>query len=287
MVRGAVGVCDVTTLGKIDVQGPDAAAFLDRVYANTISTLAVGRVRYGLMLREDGFVMDDGTVARLGERHFLRHHHHRGGRAGDGAPRVLPPSACGRSSTCRLISVTEQLGAAGGGGAAVAGAAERRARRADRRCRLPVHGLRRGAGRRGGGTAVPDLRSRASSAYELAVPARFGAALCARCWRRARPLGGGPYGHGGAERAPDREGAPRPTPSCTGAPPPTTSGSAGCWRRARTASARPARRGRAWPGRSASSWSGCGRSIAAARLLAGAHVVAPGAEPRRRTTRAT
>ncbi len=71
IVRGSVGVCDVTTLGKIDVQGPDAADFLDRVYANTISTLAVGRVRYGLMLREDGFVMDDGTVARLGETHFL------------------------------------------------------------------------------------------------------------------------------------------------------------------------------------------------------------------------
>ena len=71
MVRGAVGVCDVTTLGKIDVQGPDAARLLDRVYANTISTLAVGRVRYGLMLREDGFVMDDGTVARLGETHYL------------------------------------------------------------------------------------------------------------------------------------------------------------------------------------------------------------------------
>ena len=81
MVRGAVGVCDVTTLGKIDVQGPDAAALLDRVYANTISTLAVGRVRYGLMLREDGFVMDDGTVARLGDGAFPRHHHHRGGRA--------------------------------------------------------------------------------------------------------------------------------------------------------------------------------------------------------------
>ncbi|MBP7241172.1 sarcosine oxidase subunit alpha family protein [Amaricoccus sp.] len=71
MVRSTVGVCDVSTLGKIDVQGPDAAAFLDRVYANTISTLAPGRVRYGLMLREDGFAMDDGTVARLGPAHFL------------------------------------------------------------------------------------------------------------------------------------------------------------------------------------------------------------------------
>ena len=71
----------MTTLGKIDVQGPDAAVFLDRVYANTVSTLAVGRVRYGVMLREDGFVMDDGTVARLGEGHYPRHHHDGGGRA--------------------------------------------------------------------------------------------------------------------------------------------------------------------------------------------------------------
>ena len=69
--RSAVGICDVTTLGKIDIQGKDAAAFLDRVYANTFSTLAVGKVRYGLMLREDGFVMDDGTTARLGDTHFL------------------------------------------------------------------------------------------------------------------------------------------------------------------------------------------------------------------------
>jgi len=69
--RSAVGVCDVTTLGKIDVQGEDAAAFLDRVYCNTFSTLKCGRVRYGLMLREDGFVMDDGTTARLDDEHFL------------------------------------------------------------------------------------------------------------------------------------------------------------------------------------------------------------------------
>jgi sarcosine oxidase subunit alpha len=70
-VRAGVGVCDVTTLGKIDVQGKDAAAFLDRVYANRMSTLAVGRVRYGVMLREDGFVMDDGTCARLADSHFV------------------------------------------------------------------------------------------------------------------------------------------------------------------------------------------------------------------------
>jgi sarcosine oxidase subunit alpha len=70
-VRERVGICDVSTLGKIDLQGPDAARFLDRLYANTLSTLAVGRARYGVMLREDGFVMDDGTVARLGDERYL------------------------------------------------------------------------------------------------------------------------------------------------------------------------------------------------------------------------
>lgn len=70
-VRNAVGICDVSTLGKIDIQGPDAAKLLDFVYTNTFSTLKVGKVRYGLMLREDGHVMDDGTCARLGDQHYL------------------------------------------------------------------------------------------------------------------------------------------------------------------------------------------------------------------------
>jgi len=70
-VRARVGITDVSTLGKIDVQGPDAARFLDFVYANTFSTLAVGRARYGIMLRDDGLAFDDGTTARLGPQHFL------------------------------------------------------------------------------------------------------------------------------------------------------------------------------------------------------------------------
>ena len=71
MVRNHVGTCDVSTLGKIDIQGPDAAAFLDFVYCNTFSTLKENRTRYGLMLREDGHVMDDGTTARLGPNHYV------------------------------------------------------------------------------------------------------------------------------------------------------------------------------------------------------------------------
>jgi heterotetrameric sarcosine oxidase alpha subunit len=69
--RKSVGVCDVTTLGKVDVQGTDAAAFLNKVYCNGFAKLAVGKTRYGLMLREDGIAMDDGTAARLAEDHFV------------------------------------------------------------------------------------------------------------------------------------------------------------------------------------------------------------------------
>jgi sarcosine oxidase subunit alpha len=70
-VRGSVGICDVTTLGKIDIQGRDAGEFLNRVYCNGFATLAVGKVRYGLMLREDGVAYDDGTTARLAEHHYV------------------------------------------------------------------------------------------------------------------------------------------------------------------------------------------------------------------------
>ena len=69
--RHAAGVCDVSTLGKIELTGPDVGAFLDLLYVNTFSTLKPGRVRYGLMLREDGFVFDDGTVARLSDDCWL------------------------------------------------------------------------------------------------------------------------------------------------------------------------------------------------------------------------
>jgi sarcosine oxidase subunit alpha len=69
--RERVGICDVSTLGKIDVQGPDAAEFLNRLYCNGFAQLEVGKARYGLMLREDGIVMDDGTTSRLGPEHFF------------------------------------------------------------------------------------------------------------------------------------------------------------------------------------------------------------------------
>ena len=69
-VRQNVGLCDVTTLGKIDIKGPDSAEFLNRVYTNAWLKLPVGKARYGVMLREDGIVMDDGTTTRISDTHY-------------------------------------------------------------------------------------------------------------------------------------------------------------------------------------------------------------------------
>ena len=69
--RRSVGILDYSTLGKIDIQGRDAVELLNRVYTNAWSKLAVGRARYGLMLGEDGMVMDDGVTSRLGETHYI------------------------------------------------------------------------------------------------------------------------------------------------------------------------------------------------------------------------
>ncbi|MEP6147293.1 MAG: sarcosine oxidase subunit alpha, partial [Nisaea sp.] len=69
-VRDGCGILDASTLGKIDIQGPDAAEFLNRIYTNAWLKLGVGRCRYGLMLKEDGMVMDDGVTTCVGENHY-------------------------------------------------------------------------------------------------------------------------------------------------------------------------------------------------------------------------
>jgi len=69
-VRQNVGICDVTSLGKIDIKGRDSAEFLNRVYTNAFLKLPIGKARYGVMLREDGMVFDDGTTTRIAENHF-------------------------------------------------------------------------------------------------------------------------------------------------------------------------------------------------------------------------
>ena len=158
-VRSAVGLCDVSTLGKIEVAGRDAGMFLDRLYINVMSRLAPGRTRYGLMLREDGFVMDDGTVACLGENHYVL-----------STTTANAAAVMSHMEFCRdvlwpgldvsMVSVTEQWAQY-----AIAGPRARevlfRARRSSARSlerSLSVHGRRAGDDpRRNRGPAVPHL----------------------------------------------------------------------------------------------------------------------------------
>ena len=192
--RAGVGICDVTTLGKIDVQGADAAEFLNRIYANAMASLKVGMVRYGLMLREDGFAWDDGTCARLGQTHYV----------------VTTTTANAGTifrhmEFCRqclwpdldvsLISTTDawaQLSIAG------PNARKLLQRVADgfdlSNAGLPFMGC-------ANLTICGGLRARifrisfsGELAYELAVPARYGNALMARLIQIGADLGAAPYG---------------------------------------------------------------------------------------------
>lgn len=188
-VRNAVGVCDVSTLGKIDVQGPDAARFLDLVYTNMMSSLKPGRVRYGLMLREDGHVMDDGTCARLGAQQF------RITTTTAAAAEVMRHLDFVQQAFCadwqmRLISVTESVAQF-----ALAGplADDALAHLLGDVPDLPFMGC---APVRIGGVDGWLFRISFSGerGYELAVPTRFGADLFRQLVGLAEGLGGGAYG---------------------------------------------------------------------------------------------
>jgi sarcosine oxidase subunit alpha len=193
-VRSSAGVCDVSTLGKIDIQGADAGAFLDRVYINTFSTLPMGKVRYGLMLREDGFVMDDGTTARLGETHYvmstttanaakvMQHLEH--------ARQVLWPEL-----DVQMVSVTEQWAQY-----AVAGPSSRRLLEGLlgdvidlSNTAFPYLACAQLAWR---GVPVRLFRISFSGemAYEIAIPARHGDALIRAIMTAGQEFGAVPYG---------------------------------------------------------------------------------------------
>jgi sarcosine oxidase subunit alpha len=194
-VRSGVGICDVSTLGKIDVQGPDAGAFLDRLYTNTFSTLPVGKARYGLMLREDGFVMDDGTTSRLAPEHFLMT------TTTVNAGKVLQHMEfCAQwlwpELDVQFVSVSEQWAQF-----AVAGP---KSRELLQRVVDGQHDISNGAfpylaaGALSVMGGVPARLFRISFsgelAYELAVPARHGAALAEALMRAGAGLGVTPYG---------------------------------------------------------------------------------------------
>ncbi|MDM7932101.1 sarcosine oxidase subunit alpha family protein [Tabrizicola sp.] len=189
MVRQAVGVADVSTLGKIDIQGKDAGRFLDFVYTNTFSTLPVGRVRYGLMLREDGLVLDDGTSARLGADHYLMT------TTTAAAGLVMRHLDFVHQAFCadwqvRFISATEAWAQF-----AIAGPKARELVNSflEAPVDLPFMGV---APVRIGGVDGRLFRISFSGeeGYEVAVPTRFGEALFRDLLARAETMGGGPYG---------------------------------------------------------------------------------------------
>ena len=197
MSASAVGVCDVSTLGKIDVQGRDAGIFLDRVYANTFSTLPVGKARYGLMLREDGFVLDDGTTARLAEDHYFMT------TTTANAVKVMQ-----HLEFCQQCSLARARRGAGLGHRAM-GAISRSPVRARAtccrrivdpepttlQCGLPLSRLRRSHRlRRHAGTALSACRSPASSPTRSRAGAVRRQLWSAPSWRRARRIGIAPYG---------------------------------------------------------------------------------------------
>ena len=189
MVRSSVGVTDVSTLGKIDIQGKDAGRFLDLVYTNTFSTLPVGRARYGLMLREDGHVLDDGTTARLAEDHWLMT------TTTAAAGLVMRHLDFVQQAFCagwdvRFISVTEAWAQF-----AVAGPVARDliASALGHTPGLPFMGcmdvtIQGVAGR------LFRISFSGEEGYEIAVPTRFGEALFRDLTARAETMGGGLYG---------------------------------------------------------------------------------------------
>ncbi|UWR27466.1 sarcosine oxidase subunit alpha family protein [Sulfitobacter sp. S223] len=191
-VRRTVGVCDVSTLGKIDIQGPDAAKLLDFVYTGMFSTLRENRVRYGLMLREDGTVMDDGTCARLGPNHYLMTT--TTAAAGDVMRHLeFVTQALHPEWDVVFTSVTEQWAQF-----AVAGPKARSL--LNKLLNDPVDNdafpfMACGAVRVMGVDArLFRISFSGEHAYELAVPARYGAALFERLVERAEALEGGAYG---------------------------------------------------------------------------------------------
>ena len=191
-VRNAVGVCDVTTLGKIDVQGPDAARLLDLLYTGKMSTLKLGKVRYGVMLREDGMVMDDGTCARLSDDRYVITT--TTGAAGEVMAhvefcvQVLHPEW-----QVSVVSVTEQWAQF-----AVAGPKSRELLAGllgDDLSDADWPFMSCGAMQVGGIEGrLFRISFSGELAYEIAVPARYGDALARDLATRAAVLGGGLYG---------------------------------------------------------------------------------------------
>jgi sarcosine oxidase subunit alpha len=192
-VRERAGLFDGSTLGKLEVYGRDAAQFLDLMYVGTMSTLAIGQARYGVLLNEHGTLVDDGIVARLGEHHFWVN------TSTAGAERTA--AAFEEWLQCELVNlkvlvtpVTSRWGVV-----TVAGPrAWRWLESVGLDAALAPDRMKHMTLRASTFDGVPLRVLRASFSgelgYELNVPADHTERLFARVWERASEIGGTPYG---------------------------------------------------------------------------------------------
>lgn len=191
--REAAGIFDASTLGKIEVVGPDAVKFMNLMYTNPWDKLGVGRCRYGIMCREDGFIYDDGVVGRLSEDRF-----HVTTTTG-GAPRVLNMMEDYLQTEFPdwkvwLTSTSEQWAVIGAQGPKAREIIEPLVEGID----LSNDALKHMSVAEGKICGVPTRLFRMSftgeTGFEINVPADYGQAIWDAIWERGEPLGMTPYG---------------------------------------------------------------------------------------------
>ena len=192
-VRNNVGIVDVSTLGKIEVQGPDAGEFLDRVYANRIDTLKVGKARYGILLRDDGMVMDDGTIARWDEDRYVLSTTTANAAAVMSHFEFLLATAW-PSLKARVISVTDHYAQIALAGPASRAVLERLVPAADVSDAALPHMAVCATTWRGLPLSIYRVSFSGERAYELAIPAAYGRALWEQLLVAGAACGIMPYG---------------------------------------------------------------------------------------------
>jgi sarcosine oxidase subunit alpha len=193
--RNSVGLCDVTSLGKIAIQGPDAAEFIDRVYTNSFGNLPIGKARYGIMLRDDGMVLDDGTTWRIGETDYFMT------TTTANAAKVLAwleelLQLRWSNLKVHITSVSEQWA-----GCAVAGPLSRDVLTASIESpelvsneNLPFMGVLQTKLSNGVSCRIARISFSGEMASEIYVPSDYGPAMMDLLWGKAKPLGGCLYG---------------------------------------------------------------------------------------------
>jgi sarcosine oxidase subunit alpha len=193
--RSSVGLCDVTSLGKIAIQGPDATEFLNRIYTNPFAKLAIGKARYGIMLRDDGIVMDDGTTWRLSESdYFMTTTTAHAGKVMVWLEELLQTRW--QDLKVHVTSVSEQWA-----GCAVAGPASREVLK----CCVqdpavmenevfPFMGVIETTLKGGIPCRIARISFSGEMAFEAYVPSDYAEALMDMLWEASEPLGGCLYG---------------------------------------------------------------------------------------------